>query len=89
MHCDQPPVEVSADLDIPAPACRPSDIKDSWRENNIKDEELHDFKKIKTGSIIRRPRRRKNRNSDKTGMMLMEMKHTLKFIEEYNRGYLK
>jgi hypothetical protein len=78
---------------IDAPAVRPSSVTDSWREYTIEEEpELTGFgvKGMGAPSSIkrRRPSRRSQRSSsNKCRLMLLEMKHTLAFLDKYNRGY--
>jgi hypothetical protein len=79
---------------IDAPAVRPSNVTDSWREKNVEDEpETTGFgiKATSTAQAIKRRRtsRRSHRSSNKIGLMLLEVKHSLEFLEEYNSGYIK
>jgi hypothetical protein len=76
---------------IPAPACRLSTVTDSWREYSVVDEEPELTGKKTKGSAPpnkRNNRRRSHRSSNKTGLMLVEMKHTLQFLDGHNRGYM-
>ena len=90
-HTDEVPAAAAATID--APSVRPSTVTDPWRENTVEEEpELTGFggKKGKTAPAPKRRRtsRRSHRTSNRIGLMLLEMKHSLEFLHEYNRGYL-
>ncbi|KAI2499514.1 hypothetical protein MHU86_14980 [Fragilaria crotonensis] len=78
---------------IDAPAVRPSNVTDSWREYTIEEEpELTGFGVKGIGAPTSSKRRRTSRRSQRSssnrcGLMLLEMKHTLAFLDKYNRGY--
>lgn len=74
--------------DIYLPSVRPSDVRDTWRESTA-GMEAEPIGKAKSKTT--RPRRT-GRNSNKAQhafYMLNEMKHSLNFIQMYNRGYFE
>jgi hypothetical protein len=87
---DEPGAQERHDLgsDIFLPFVRPSDIRDTWRESTagMEAEPIGKAKSKTTRS------RRTGRNSNKAQhafYMLNEMKHSLHFIQMYNRGYFE
>ena len=83
--CDDRADEKVSKVDVLAPSFWPSAVKDFWIETSI-DDEVETTRK--NGRSSRRTNRRRGRQVNKERIMLMEMKHSLKFIEEYNKGYL-
>ena len=78
---------------INAPHVWPSTVTDCWREHTInKEPALTGFGVKSTGvpSASSRQRRTSCRSQrstkNKSGPMLLDMKHTLAFLEKYNRG---
>ena len=74
--------------DILAPCVRLSDVKDAWRESTAG----MNSEPVSKGKYKAPRVRRAGRNSNKSQhafYMLSETKHSLIFIQRYNKGYLK
>ena len=93
-YCSKPGEKVGTPLgayvcsEILAPCVRLSDIKDAWRESTAG----MNAEPVAKGKYKAPRLRRTGRNSNKSQhafYMLSETKHSLIFIQRYNKGYLK
>jgi hypothetical protein len=87
-------LETCDNANIIAPTFRPSNVTDTWRDSNLEDDPQVTGVKGKSPQQQSERRRRKSsrrhqRCSKRGDYLLVEMKHTLQFLEEYNSGYLK